>query len=89
MRIALFLMLLVVIWAVPACRSSASSRGNLTRDTSQSADPVNPLSADQPHQMAADDADRFHPQQAKKTTGVHRPRINQRRRAIDQPRIRP
>ena len=89
MRFALLLILLVVIWAAPACRSSASGSGKLTRDASPPADSVDPLSTDQPHRMAADDADRFRPQQARKNTGARRPRIGQRRRVIDQPRIRP
>ena len=89
MRVALLLMLLTLACVGLACRSTGSGRNEPRSASSRPVPAADPLSSDQPHQMAADDAARFRPPPANKPAVSRRPRINQRRRAVDQPRIRP
>lgn len=85
-----FLLLSIAILSVSAaCRCGVrGDDGLMTRGPSRPPDVADPLNPDQPQQMAADDAARLRLPPGKKAAPSRRPRIEPRRRAVDQPRIR-
>ncbi len=87
-RVAFLLLSIVVVSACAACRSGVRSDDGLTRDSLHPPDAADPLNPDQPQQMASDDAARLRLPPGKKAAPNRRPRIEPRRRAVDQPRIR-
>lgn len=76
-----------MLLAGAACRSEQPRGGGAASRPAASADP---LSVDQPEQMAAEDAARFNPPPPQgEPEPSRRPREPQTRRPVDQPRIRP
>lgn len=88
-RVGFLLLSIVVLSACAACRCGPRGGDGLTRDSSRPPDAADPLDPDQPQQMASDDAARLRLPPGKKAAPARRPRIEPRRRAVDQPRIRP
>ena len=86
--IVILLLSIVVVSACVACRSGVRSDEGLARDSSRPPDAADPLNPDQPQQMASDDAARLRLPPGKKAAPNRRPRIEPRRRPVDQPRIR-